>query len=298
MPVSTPEIKPLTKAEQEILKMITEDFSTLKQIQIRRDCSRQAVYKILKSLKNKGALNSGLQKVDKSNGVVNQALGSNDCRLHGQEWNIKIIYQSPKYVKEIAKGNVFYVDGNTIKLYRNSIEIFAGAGVSFIGKDEKEADRISQPYWKKLIIRLENDLGIILVKNGVRNIKEVKHEYARTNSVIAHNAIEHDDKIRVFAEEDGKLAYITDDSWSFREDEAVHTKTGKQDRGFIDKHINDFRLRDPRTNTEIDNDLKEAQNRIKEVSSALVSASQVLEQLKNNEIRILKEVAELKLKDR
>ena len=57
--------------------------------------------------------------------------------------------------------------------------------------------------------------------------------------------------MRVFAEEDGKLAFITDDSFQMKEDECVHPVTANEDRDRIDRHINDMRLRNPPTNTEL-----------------------------------------------
>jgi DNA-binding CsgD family transcriptional regulator len=70
----------LTKTEQEILHLITDEFLTLKQIAYRRQTSLQAVYKIIKKLKEKGVLNKGLKKVENSRPTFNQ----NDIRLHGQ----------------------------------------------------------------------------------------------------------------------------------------------------------------------------------------------------------------------
>jgi len=46
--------KDLTKVEKEVLNLITEDFLNPKQIAKQRDCSLQAVYKIIKRLKKKG----------------------------------------------------------------------------------------------------------------------------------------------------------------------------------------------------------------------------------------------------
>lgn len=43
----------LTNIEKEVLHLLTDEFLTIKQIQIRRDCSFQAVYKIIKKIKEK-----------------------------------------------------------------------------------------------------------------------------------------------------------------------------------------------------------------------------------------------------
>ena len=78
----------LTPTEEEVLNMLTGEFLTVKQIALRRKCSRQAVHKILKKLKGKGAYNIGLQKVDKANGTIQP---SNQIRLHAQQFIIKIL---------------------------------------------------------------------------------------------------------------------------------------------------------------------------------------------------------------
>lgn len=249
-PTPEPKIKALTQAEQEVLKLITEEFLTPKQIQLRRQCTRQAFYKILKSLKEKGAINLGLQKVDNSEAPVNH-VNQKPIRLHGQEFNIRIIFQDHNYQNLLEKSNIIYIEGHTIKLYRSSIEVYAGEGISFYGDDAQECFSKSLVYWKKLFVRLENQFKVILVKPQTQNIKIVNQHFARGNSEVYVNATNHREKIKIFAKEDGKLAFITDDSFGFMEDETVHPKTAKPDREEIDKQINDWRLNHPPTNSQL-----------------------------------------------
>ncbi len=236
----------LTPTEQEVLRLVTDEFLSLKQIQLRRKCSRQAVYKILKKLRKKGILTLSNEKVDKTGGTY---IPKGKIRLHGQEFNIRILWQNQFYQKRLRKSNILFLDGNTIKLYRNSIEFYSGQ--SFISKNEQEADSRSLDYLRIFLRRLENDLKVILIKNRVGNIREVKHEYARTDSEVYQNAKDHKERIFVYAEEDGKLCFITDSSWGFKEDETVHTETAKSDRKAIDKQINDWRLNNPPTTSEL-----------------------------------------------
>ena len=247
MPPKAPKIRPLTNAEREVLNLISEEFLTVKQIQLRRQCSRQAVYKILKKLKIKGAFNQGLQMVDKIDGVVNQKL----IRLHSQEFNIKILFQTENYASTLKKSNLVYLDGHTVRLYRNSIEIYSGEGTSFYGDSPSLAVSKSLVYWKKFITRVEHEFQIILIKPRSRNIRIVNQHFARGDSEICGNAIDNHQRIKVFAEEDGKLAFITDDSFGFKEDETVHPQTSKPDREAIDKQVNDWRLNNPPTNSQL-----------------------------------------------
>jgi len=79
----------LTTAQKEILHLLTDEFLTIKQIAQRRNVSLQAIYKIVAKLKKKGAFDGGLNKVRKVQSTHNKS----DVRLHGQEFNIKILFQ-------------------------------------------------------------------------------------------------------------------------------------------------------------------------------------------------------------
>lgn len=236
----------LTQSEKEVLHLLTDEFLTVKQMCLRRKCTRQAIHKILKNLRKKGAYNNGLQMVDKTNPLVNQ---TGLIRLHGQEFNIKIIWQDDKFQEFLKNSNILYLDGNTVRLYKNSIEIYSGQ--SFYADNEQTATSKSLEYWRKFFVRLEHDLKVILFKQRSANIKLVNQHYARTNSEISESAIERGERIRVYAQEDGKLCFITDDSFGFKEDETLHPQTAKQDRKSIDKQVNDWRINNPPTQSEL-----------------------------------------------
>jgi len=269
----TPYIPELTKAEMEVLELITEEHLDRGQIQIIRKCTRQAVYKLFKSLKKKGALNIGLQKTEKNLcGCQPKEKCVNQVRLHGQEFNIRIIAQDHKYQILLKRSNVVYRDGHTIKLYKNSIEVYAGKGASFYGMDAQEADRNASEYWQKFFTRLEHELKVILIKERSRNIREVNHHYSRGDSEICKNALENrGEHIRVFCLIDGKLAFITDGSFNNKEDETMHPITAKQDREAIDKQINDWRINNPPTVSEVMALMKEHADLNKETAAGLVA---------------------------
>lgn len=235
----------LTKSEKEVLHLISDEFLTIKQISQRRNCSIQAVYKILKKIKQKGFLDIGLNKVEKVESTFNQS----DIRLHGQEFNIRILWQDNKYQELLNKSNTLFLDSNTIRLYKNSIELYSGQ--SFYGKDVNEVEKRSLFYWNQFLARLEHELKVSLLKSRSRNIKIVNQHWARGNSELSDNSVKNKERVWVYAEEDGKLAFITDDSFGFREDEAVHPITSKQDRKAVDKQINDWRINNPPTISEI-----------------------------------------------
>lgn len=263
----------LTETEKEILHLITEEFLTVKQISLRRNCSLQAVYKIIKKLKKKGAMHGGLRKVEK----VEPTHHKSDLRLHGQEFNIKIIWQDERYQKMLKKSDILFIDSNTVRLYKNSIEIYSGQ--SFFGKNTEDVEKRSLEYWQRFLARLEHDLKIVLIKGRARNIKIVNQHWARGDSELSDNAHENKKRVWVYAEEDGKLCFITDDSFGFKEDETVHPKSAKKDRKEIDRQINDWRLNKPPTQSELAGDIKKVNEAISKQTEMVSGLPETLNKL-------------------
>ena len=149
----------LTKTEQDILYLLTKEFLTPRKITIRRGCSQQAVSKIIVKLRKKGLINSVLKEVVKNQptiqplkrgGIKKQPIFpmEHQIRLHSQEFNIRILYKDQKYKQALDKANTINIDGNTIRLYRNSIEIYSGH--SFYADDVQKATINSFDYWNRL----------------------------------------------------------------------------------------------------------------------------------------------------
>jgi len=240
-----------TKAEQEVLHYITNEFLTIKQIAIRRQTSDKAVYKIVSNLKKKGLINRLNKRVEKSQGTIQpfQPSKKNQIRLHGEEFNIKILYKDHKYKELLEKSNTLDIDGNTIRLYKNSIEVYSGQ--SFYADTPQKAVYKSIPYWNRLFTRLENDLNIIIIKSRYQNIKLVKLHFAEINNEISKDYEATGDKLRIYAREDGKLAIIIDNSFNLHELETQHPKTAQKDMNRVTKQLQDWRERDPPTNSQI-----------------------------------------------
>ena len=142
-----------------------------------------------------------------------------------------------------------FLDSNSIRLYKNSIEVYSGQ--SFYGKSANISENKSLEYWQSFLTRLEHELKVVILKPRSRNIKIVNQHYARGNSEIAEDSIKNKERVWVYAKEDGKLCFITDDSFGFKEDETVHPLTAKIDRKAVDKQVNDWRLNNPPTNSEL-----------------------------------------------
>ncbi len=228
----------LSKEQEDVLYLFTKEFLTPTKIAIRRKTSVQAAYKTIKKLKEKGALNNIPMGVEKIEGTFKPP--KNQIRLHAQEFNIKLLFKDQRYNEILNRSNRQEIDGNTIKLYSNSIEIYSGH--SFMGEDVQAATSKSIHYWNRFFIKLEDYFSVILIKNRYQNIKLVKAHYSEINNELARDYDVKGDKIKIFTRDDGKLWFLIDNSFNLHEIETVHSKTSKQDMGDVIKpYFNDLR---------------------------------------------------------
>ena len=245
----------LSKAEQDVLTLLSKEFLTQRKIAIRRGCTKQAVSKIIKKLREKGLINSVSQEVDKKRGTC-QPLYSygyknrpifpleHQIRLHSQEFNIRILYKDQRYKEQLQKANTINTDGNTIRLYRNSIEVYSGH--SFYADDVQKATADSFDYWNRLFARLENDLKIIIIKSRSQNIKLVNQHYSEINNEFAEECEKKADKIRVYTTDDNKVWFLIDNSFNLHEAETIHPETAQHDMGdAVRPFFNDLRNNKP-----------------------------------------------------
>jgi len=267
----------LTPTESEVLDMISSGFHTPREIAIRRGTSRQAVYKTINRLREKGEISQVNHRVDKTQCTSHTTFISNgnQIRLHGQEFNIRIIYKSENYIKKLNQTNLLFIDGNTIRLYKNSIEVYSGN--SFMGKDAQEATAKSFKYWQKLFTRIELDLKIIILKHRSENIKHVKSHYAEINNELAKHYEITGDKIKIKAREDNKVWFTIDNSYNLREAETMHPTTAKRDmQEVIAPFFNDLRDNNPPKLSEIMQTISQIVEMNKETAAGLNSIVKLL----------------------
>ena len=228
----------LTKVEQEVLDLIFKENLTPKQISIRRQTSIRFTQKIMKRLREKGAITNALQMV--RNFTPTHEPFSNLIRLHGEEWHISIIYKDSNYKAMLEKSNFFDFDGNTIRLSRDSVEVYVGK--SFFADSVDKATIKSVEYFDSLIVKLEHQLRLILKKPRVQNIKRVNAHYSEINNQLAKDYEVKGDRIKIYSREDGKLWFLIDNSFNLHEAETVHPERSKEDMGeTIVPYFNDLR---------------------------------------------------------
>ena len=245
----------LSSEQREILTMLTEDYETPKNIAVRRRTSKQAVYKTIAKLRKKGYLTRGYTrglKKRRTTHTLKPPKGlKKGVRLHGQEFNCKLIHRSRYYDELKGKRNLIYVDDNTVTLHRESIRVFCSPHRSFLADSEERAFALSLQYWNSIFSQLENRLKVIFVKGEATRVKQCNHHFANINSEVAERYNRQKKKVKLYTREDGKLWFLFDYSKSVHEDECLHSETALDDRGKVNKQLNDWRDNDPPTLSEI-----------------------------------------------
>lgn len=291
----------LTKTEAEILEMLTVQLLTIRQIKSRRGCSHQAIYKVIKRLRNQGLLTPLNMKVAGCESAADHTLqplntmqpkkplllqpshpstsfgttGGHDIRLHGQMWQVRILFKDHKYADAKAKGNMILLDGNKVELHDRTLLVYSGK--DFWAESAKEAERISLDYWMRFFVRLENLLGIMILKDRSCNLRLVKWHFGEAGNELAKDCNKDGSKIRVFAPEDGKLWFVIDNSFNLNEAETQHKDSAAQDMDDVIKpFFNDLRSNKPMMLSDLQRILGEVASLNKETAAGLTSVVQIM----------------------
>lgn len=266
----------LTQTEKDVLYLLTQEFLTPNQIQIRRQCSQQAISKIICNLKKKGAYNIGCEMVVKKHPTPQP--NYNTIRLHAQQFNIKILYQDYKYNEILEKSNTITIDGNTIRLNQDTIEIYSKQ--SFYADDVQKATVKSFEYWNRFFARLEHDLKVILVKPRSQNIKLVNQHYAETNNELAEESEKKGYRIKLYTTDDGRLWFTIDNSLNQHEAETLHPSSAKEDmQDTVKPFFNDMRDKPHYLPSQIRATVETTLELVKEVAAAQLNQTKLMETL-------------------
>jgi len=246
----------LSPMQRQVLRFLTIDFLTIKQIAIRRGTTIQAVYKIIRKLRKKGYIAGGSRggfKITDPPKTIQPPTNKlqHGIRLHGQEFNCQILWKSPVYDNLRKSKNVIYFDSNTVRLYKNSIEIYTYESREWLGEDEQRATALSMQYWSSFFNQLEQKLSVILIKGTSTKIKQVNAHYAEINNELAQESNEKKVKISIYGTDDARLWFKIDNSWQLNEAETLHPATSKQDMSSVKRFFNDVRDNNPPTVSEL-----------------------------------------------
>lgn len=270
----------LSANQTEILRQLTEEYETPKRIAIRLGVTDKAVYKVISKLKKKGYISQsytrGLNKIIPTTPLQPSTSLKHGVRLHGQEFWVKVLNDSPTYRLLLGRKNMFFLDDNTVKISKGALEIYCNPHRCFLGEDEQRATSLSLQYWNTLFTKLETKLNVVIVKGESTCIKQVNGHYAEINNELAEDCNEKKAKIHIYTNDDGKLWFSIDNSWNLNEAETQHSKTAKDDMRAVKRVFNDIRDNNPPTLSEMALLIKQALELNKETAAGLNSVVQLM----------------------
>jgi len=226
----------LTKTEQEVLYYWTKEFLIIKQIATRRQTSERAVRKVMQNLREKGYLDKN--NMGRNKKVCGINFNKKKIRFHGLEFNIKILFKDDRYKQIKEKTNFLDVDGNTIRLFKDAIEVYVNH--SFYADSVEESRKIGFDYCNRLFEKLESRLKIIISKPEAQNIKLVKHHFAEVNNEFSKELNDKKEKLQIRGD-DGKVWLLVDNSMNLNELETIHPELAEKDMQIIKRFFDDVR---------------------------------------------------------
>lgn len=246
-------IKKLSNEQKEILKLYEKGLTVI-MIANKRKTSRNAVYKTLRKIKNKGIVLSKLGGLQNKGGSQEPTNKNKEIyRLHNQRFTIKLISKTQKYINSLKTNNKTIRDNNTVQFYEDNIVIYSNK--DFWGSSVDDCFLKSSLYWDWFIKLLENDYNIILLKPRRCHIKDFGCHIAKTNDPLAKEVILRNEKMQVFAP-NGNLRLVIDNSFNLKEFEAVDSITATQDMKKIERMYQEIVENDLLSPIEIHNSIQ------------------------------------------
>lgn len=212
--------KTLTKVQKTTLKYLELGY-TVGAIAYKRKVSPQAVYNTLRILDKKGYLKYG----GKNWGGTNTL--HKPIRLHSLQYQIKIIYSSPVYLRLLKNDNMLEFNDFKVRLYNKSLSLWILQDFTY--STSKLCREAAKEHLDSILRFLERKLSLTLLKRGYKNIRKVKSHYARVGDEIAKISNREGSKIEIKDPVDNKPWLITDRSFKIDELETVHPKTAYSD---------------------------------------------------------------------
>lgn len=225
-------------SEEETLYLYTQEFLTAPQIAKKRGLSTSTIRTHLSRLRAKGRLT----KSNSKNTDVPPCRPSEvikNIRLHGEEFNVRLLNASSAYERLYSRGADLQLDGNRVRLYSGSVEVYSSQ--VFYGESVRECESLSVAYWSRFFAVLEHRLNALILKDSSFNIRRVKQHFADVNNALAKQLSYDGEKLRVFGG-DGREWLIVDNSWGFRELETTHSVRAADDmQSVVAPFFNDLR---------------------------------------------------------
>jgi predicted transcriptional regulator len=268
--------------QQEILRLISEEHLTQKEICSRLKMSKPRVSLIVKQLKQKGLISEGRFPQKMEGGGTPQTFtyvpnkGQQIIRLHGQILEVKILNSSQKYEGILKGRDMLEFEGHQIQLFPEKVVIHSYEGLEFTAPTAKQARAAAKPYWMALIGRLEKSLGVLALKPRNTRILYDREHYGYVNNELAKEAIARHEKLNFEAPEDGKIYLTADLSPGTPELETLHPKTALPDMEAFQPLFDDVRAHNrgitfTAFSQVIHDRIVRGENRIKEIEDYLIA---------------------------
>ena len=258
----------LSKAQLDILDMLTKKFITVDKIAEQRGTSKAAVYKVMKKLRKKGLLTRGFTRgLKKSTGLTPE---EGKIRLHGQQFKISILYKQPLYDKIREHRNIIVFEGNTINLHEKSIIVSCNELVHFYGETPDHAMAKSLQYWHKHFLSLQERLNVTLLLENKTKIVQFNAHYGEIGNELAKESSKKKQNIMIRGDNDGLVWLKADKSWDVDEIETIHPKQGKDDmQDIVQPFFNDIRDKEWIKLSEISKYMANTTYQVNEISHGL-----------------------------
>lgn len=304
----------LSATQADILKACSQ-FLTINDMVKSRKTSRNAVYKTIKILLAKGLIERssrgiyGLTEAGKKG--LHSFIGLRyNLRQHNFAIKVKVLESPKNWDKRRSQILTMPYFNKRVQLKNNYYDLLSFGKIQLKVTSQSVIFRLPTIYAPNIdeaiiqtmetlynaIPKVENLFKIKLIKDYKGNITIISQEYARLNDSLAKIYKKEDNKLYI-TDEEGKIWLIADYSLSTNELEAISPNKADEDMRIVHAFLNDLR-KNPTTFTEmtkdVDQEFLEMMERIRNMSTAQLSQTQVMEQMNNNLLRLNIEFAKFK----
>lgn len=256
----------LSQSQQEILRGIS-NFLTIKEIAKYRKCSKQAIYKAVYLLCEKGLI----RKIGNIYELTERGIEwlnsltklSSRLRLHNLKFKILILSSQKNWDLKRSKIALIRNLSKEINLNNNNYQIHTFRNIkvqtttksvifnmpSFYGLNTEDCLSQALEMLFNSIPKVETLFKIGLIKDKKANIEIISHHYAKLQDSLAKIYKTENNKLYV-KDENGEIWLIADFSFKTSELETISTINAKEDMDTVSGFLNDLR-KNPATFTQV-----------------------------------------------
>ena len=230
---------PKSAAGKKRIEGLFKDLYTPAQIVKLTGLGRSYVYRVCEDLakkENRGHLGD---KKGETRPLCPLPPNSDKSNVHAMKVRAFVHWMSPKYK---ASPNQFWSDVvHGVEVQSSGRLLYLSAkGEKFFGGDEEKALWNALGFWKAVLRKVEEKLGVVVLKPKAHNFEFVYWEWETQGSVVARDAAERDTIWRVYHSEDGKLRLDVDWSLPRGSHETHHKRDALSDSETFNRQINDM----------------------------------------------------------